>query len=190
VRRRGRPLTDSGVKARFFHAVKEAQLAHLIKVDMRTEAFCFSIDEERLRYVELLDGKLLVVSNTDAPAAEVVQRYKSLADIERGFRVLKSDIEIGPVYHRLPQRIRAHALVCFLALLLHRVMRMRLKAANREESPTRLLEQLRRIHRQTVKTAGGKTLSGLSDVTPQQRSLFAALELQGPTPQEIAKPAP
>jgi hypothetical protein len=42
------------------------------------------------------------VTNTDAPAAEVVQRYKSLADIERGFRVLKSDIEIGPVYHRFP----------------------------------------------------------------------------------------
>ena len=35
----------------------------------------------------------------------MVQRYKSLADIERGFRVLKSDIEMGPVYHRLPKRI-------------------------------------------------------------------------------------
>lgn len=189
VRRRGRPLTDSGVKARFFHAVKEAQLAHLIKVDMRQEAFSFSIDEQRLRYVSLLDGKLLLVSNTDAPAAEVVQRYKSLADIERGFRVLKSDIEIGPVYHRLPKRIRAHALVCFLALMLHRVMRMRLKAGKREESPTRLLEQLRRIHRQTAKTGDGRTITGLSEMTPQQRSLFAALDLPSPRPQEIAKPA-
>jgi transposase len=52
----------------------------------------------------------------------------------------------------LPKRIRAHAMVCFLALMLHRVMRMRLKAGNREDSPTRPLEQLRRIHRQTVKT--------------------------------------
>jgi transposase len=63
-------------------------------------------------------------------------------DIERGFRTLKSDIEIGPVYHRLPRRIRAHAMVCFLALILHRVLRMRLKNSKREESPTRLLEQL------------------------------------------------
>jgi transposase len=69
-----------------------------------------------------------------------VQRYKILADIERGFRVLKSDIEIGPVYHRLPQRIRAHALICFLALVLYRVMRMRLKAAKRSESPTHAAE--------------------------------------------------
>ena len=58
-------------------------------------------DEERQRYLELLDGKLLLVTNTDAPAAEVVQRYKSLANIERGFRVLKSDIEISPVHHRI-----------------------------------------------------------------------------------------
>jgi hypothetical protein len=43
----------------------------------------------------------------DLKPAEVVSRYKALADIERGFRVLKSEIEIAPVHHRLPQRIRA-----------------------------------------------------------------------------------
>jgi hypothetical protein len=45
--------------------------------------------------------------------------------IKRGFRVLKSDIEIGPVHHRLPARIRAHAIICFLALVLYRVMPIR-----------------------------------------------------------------
>ena len=73
-------------------------------------------------------------------AAEVVERYKSLADIERGFKVLKSEIEIGPVYHRLPERIRAHAQLCFLALILHRVMRSRLQSANTGLSPERALE--------------------------------------------------
>jgi hypothetical protein len=58
---------------------------------------------------------LLLVTPTDTPAAEVVQRFKSLSDIERRVRVLKSDIadlgfcQIGPVYHRLPGRIRSHA---------------------------------------------------------------------------------
>ena len=118
---------------------------------------CISVSLERLprQYRWLLDGKLLLVTNTNAPAPEVVQRYKSLADIERGFKVLKSDIEIGPVYHRLPKRIRSHALVCFMALILYRVMRMRLKAANKTESPSTLLEQLKRIHQQTVQTADG-----------------------------------
>ena len=51
----------------------------------------------------------------DLTPPEVVQRYEALAYIERGFGVLKSEVEIEPVYHRLPERIRAHAFVCFLA---------------------------------------------------------------------------
>jgi transposase len=102
-RAKGRPMSDSGTKARFYHAVKDAHMAHLIKVDLKAELFSYTIDEDKKGYLELLDGKLLLVTNTSAPAPEVVQRYKNLADIERGFRVLKSDIEIGPVYHRLPK---------------------------------------------------------------------------------------
>ena len=185
---KGRPMSDSGVKARFYHAVKDAHMAHVIKVDLLAELFRYTIDEDKKRYLELLDGKLLLVTNTDTPPAEVVQRYKSLADIERGFRVLKSDIEIGPVYHRLPQRIRAHALVCFMALILYRVMRMRLTAAKRSESPTALLEQLRRIHQQTVQTTDGTTLTGLTEMTPAQKSLFAALDLPLPILENLIKP--
>ena len=103
--------------------------------------------------------------------------------------VLKSDIEIGPVYHRLPQRIRAHALICFMALVLYRVMRMRLKATKRSESPTTLLEQLKRIHQQTVATSAGTTLTGLTEITPAQKSLFAALNLAPPTPPQTS-PSP
>lgn len=66
-----------------------------------------------------MDGKRLLVTNvTDLTPKEIVQRYKSLADIERGFRVLKSEIEIATVYHQLPQRIRAHAMICFMTLIL------------------------------------------------------------------------
>lgn len=185
---KGRPMSDSGAKARFYHEVKAAHMAHVIKVDLKEELFSYTIDEDKKRYLELLDGKLLLVTNTKATAAEVVQRYKSLADIERGFRVLKSDIEIGPVYHRLPQRIRAHALICFMALILYRVMRMRLKVAKRSESPATLLEQLKRIHQQTIETNEGKTLTGLTEITAAQKSLFAALELTPPTSSDLAKP--
>ncbi|MBE0475426.1 IS1634 family transposase [Rhodoferax sp.] len=185
---KGRPMSDSGTKARFYHAVKDAHMAHLIKVDLKADLFSYTIDEDKKRYLELLDGKLLLVTNTSTTAAEVVQRYKSLADIERGFRVLKSDIEIGPVYHRLPQRIRAHTLICFMALILFRVMRMRLKVAKRSESPTTLLESLKRIHQQTVATSDGQTLTGLTEITPAQKSLFAALELTLPTPSDLTKP--
>jgi transposase len=182
---KGRPMSDSGAKARFYHAVKDASLAHIIKVDLKGDLFSYEIDEARKKYLEMLDGKLLLVTNTDLAPSEVVSRYKSLADIERGFRVLKSDIEIGPVYHRLPRRIRAHAMVCFMALILYRVMRMRLQAANRGESPTTLLAQFKRIQQQTVQTEDGQSLNGITEINPAQKSLFNALELKAPTPNNL-----
>ncbi len=93
----------------------------------------------------------------------------------------------GPVYHRLPRRIRAHALICFMALVLYRVMRMRLKDAKRSESHSTLLESLKRIHQQTVETSEGATLTGLTEITAAQKSLFAALKLTPPTPSDLVQ---
>ncbi|MGQ0708558.1 MAG: IS1634 family transposase [Rhodoferax sp.] len=188
-RGRGRPLSDSGAKARLYHAVKEAHLAHLIKVDLKSALFSFSINEQRQRHLERLDGKLLVVTNTHAGAEEVIARYKSLADIERGFRTLKSDIEIGSIYHRSPKRIRAHALICFLALILHRVLRMRLKKASREESPTRLLQALQRVQQQAASTTDGQVVRGVTKLAPEQKDLFAAIGVPTPKAQEFDQTA-
>ena len=105
--------------------------------------------------------------------------YRALADIERGFRVLKSDIEIAPVHHRRPDRIRAHALLCFLALVLYRVMRMRLKAKGHSSSPRTALDLLARIHRQQAKIADRK-LEGITTPSPEQLDLFEALNLPKP----------
>ena len=117
---RGRKLSDSGAKARFFHEVCEAHLANIIRVDLKSELFTYAIDQAAQARAEAMDGKLLLVSNVpDLTPAQVVARYKSLADIERGFHVLKSEIDIAPVFHRLPERIRAHASICFMALVLH-----------------------------------------------------------------------
>ncbi|RMG57383.1 MAG: IS1634 family transposase, partial [Bacteroidetes bacterium] len=146
IKSRGRKLSDGGATAKLYKKVCEASLAKIIKVDMKSPLFCYDIDQGALQQARLMDGKLLLVTNvTDFSPQEVVARYKSLADIERGFRVLKSDIEIGPVYHRLPKRIKAHAMICFMALILHRIMRMRLKASGSAFSPERALAQLRRI---------------------------------------------
>ena len=105
--------------------------------------------------------------------------YRSLADIERGFRVLKSDIEIAPVYRRLPDRIRTHALICFLALVLHRVMRMRLKAHGNTHSPKTTLELLRRLQKHRVQL-GNQQLTGIGRISAQQLELFAALDIKNP----------
>ncbi len=111
-------------------------MARFLKADLQVDRFNYNIDEEAVAKAELFDGKLSVLTNTpDLTLAEAVSRYKNLADIEQGFRVLKSDIEIAPVHHRLPGRIRSHAMICFLALVLYRVMRMRLNAKGHAASP-------------------------------------------------------
>jgi transposase len=91
------------------------------------------------------------------------------------------------VYHRLPKRIRAHALVCFLALILHRVLRMRLKQAKRQESPTRLLEQLKRVQQQAAATADGQVVRGVTKLAGEQRELFAAIGVPAPKAQEFVQ---
>lgn len=179
--RRGRPLSDSGAKARLFHAVAEARLSRIIKVDLKSDEFSYDIDEKALEHAQMMDGKLLLVTNaSDLSTADVIRRYKSLADIERGFRVLKSDLDIAPVYHRLPERIRAHALICFIALVLHRVMRNRLAASGLALSPDRALEQLQRIQHHRIRISKGEPVTGISEISKEQSGVFAALGVKKP----------
>ena len=182
VVQRGRKLSDSGAKARFFHEVSDAHLARIIKVDLKSDLFTYQIDESALARAQLMDGKLMLITNVkDMAPLEVIRRYKSLADIERGFRVLKSDIEIAPVFHRLPERIKAHASICFMALILYRVMRKRLKLAGSELSPEAALAQLRRIQRHTVCIDNGAPIPGVSTIQPSQAQTLAALNVNKPT---------
>lgn len=182
VSARGRKLSDSGAKARLYHEVKEAHLAKIVKVDLKSDLFSYAIDETALKQAELLDGKLMLVTNVaDLTPPEVVQRYKALADIERGFRVLKSEIEIAPVYHRLPERIRAHAFVCFLALIVYRVMRQRLKLAKSELSPERALAELRKIQRHQVRINKAEPIAGISTINDAQAKVLETLNIRKPT---------
>lgn len=177
---RGRRASDRGAYSRFARAVAEAELTCFIKPDLQSDRFSYTVDEEAIEAAELFDGKLAVLTNApDIKPAEAIARYKSLADIERGFRVLKSDIEIAPVHHRLPDRIRAHAMICFLALVLYRVMRMRLKAHGHSASPRTALDLLARIQKHTAHI-GEKSFHGTSKTTPEQLALFDALNLQKP----------
>ena len=73
---------------------------------------------------------------------------------------------IAPVHHRLLDRIRAHALICFLALVLYRVMRMRLKAGENSASPRAALNLLSRIQKHTAHV-GDHTFNTTSKTTPE-----------------------
>ena len=80
------------------------------------------------------------------------------------------------MHRRLPDRIHAHALICFLALTLYRVMRMRLKAKGHSASPKAALQILSRIQHNTTHI-GEKTFKGHSKTNQKQMELFDALSL-------------
>jgi len=81
------------------------------------------IDKRKIAAEERLDGKYLIKTSDDTLSLnDIVLGYKQLHDIERGFRTLKTELELRPVYHRKAERIRAHVLICWLALLLIRTV--------------------------------------------------------------------
>ena len=80
------------------------------------------INQAKVQEEESLDGKYLLSSSDDTLSAEdVALGYKQLMEVERAFRTLKTTLELRPLYHRKKDRIHAHVLICYLALLLVRI---------------------------------------------------------------------
>ena len=80
------------------------------------------IDRAKVRTEQNLDGKFLLrTSDPTLSAEDIAVGYKQLLEVERGWRDMKSTLDLRPVFHRLEDRIRAHVLLCWLALLLIRI---------------------------------------------------------------------
>ncbi|HEX3957449.1 MAG TPA: IS1634 family transposase [Trebonia sp.] len=80
------------------------------------------IDAAKAKAEENLDGKyLLRTSDPKMTAEDIALGYKQLLEVERGWRDMKQVIDLRPVYHRKEDRIRAHVILCWLALLLGRL---------------------------------------------------------------------
>lgn len=178
---RGRRASDRGSYIAMNKKIQEKHLGRFIECDLNSDRFSYSIKEKALQKAEQLDGKLLLISNCDPSqsAESLVARYKSLADIEQGFKTLKSDIEIAPVHHRLPKRLRAHSAICFIALFLQRVMRLRLKANASNHSSQSALRVLNRIQHHEI-VIDNLTKKGIGKITKEQEQLLLDLGVAQP----------
>ena len=82
-------------------------------------AFTFARKTDSIAREAALDGLYIIrtsVRATEMDAAECVRTYKSLAQVERAFRSLKSvDLQVRPIHHRTADRVRAHIFLCVLA---------------------------------------------------------------------------
>jgi len=122
-----------------------------------------------------LDGKYLIAtSDPQISAEDIALGYKNLLEAERGFRDLKSTLLLRPVFHRLDHRIRAHVLICWLALLLIRV-------AERGSGETwrNINRQLGRITQVTLAGPAG-TVVQTTPLKPEQKAIYQALSVQPP----------
>ncbi len=133
------------------------------------------IDRAKVKAEANLDGKyLLATSDPHITAEDAALGYKNLLEAERGFRDLKSELLLRPVFHRLEHRIRAHVLICWLALLLTRVA---------ERSCGQSWRNIRRETgrlKQVTLTGEAGTITQTTPIRPSQKAIYQALSIVPP----------
>ena len=144
------------------------------------------LDKSKIAREEKLDGKYLISTSDDhLTPEEIVMGYKQLHEIERVNRDLKHTVDVRPVYHRRSDRIKAHVLLCWLALLLIRV-------AENETGETwhNLRKQFKSYQVAYHATPHGEVVQ-TNPIKPEQKRVLDALDikppkryLHSPTPQK------
>lgn len=168
---KGRKPTPSGTYDRIRDHLRDHNLLRFYHLKRTGDTVTVTKDRKVLEWENKVDG-MLMLETTDLalPLNEVVGRYKELAEIERGWRSLKSTLLIRPVYHWTEKRIRAHIFVCVLALQIERWMRRKLKTV----SVPKALFQLQRIKMGELVIGGSKTRL-LTRPTNQQKQWLASI---------------
>lgn len=100
------------------------------------------LDLEKLKEEEALDGYYAIVtSEYEETADRIIDMYRGLWRIEESFRITKSDLESRPVYVSTEEHIKAHFLTCFVALVIARILEMKM---GRKYNITQMLESLKK----------------------------------------------
>jgi hypothetical protein len=164
--RRGKPPADEHVRAEC--ALRDhPTLGRWVR---QTPGGRLALDRAKLRAEAKLDGKyLLSTSDPDLSAEDIALGYKNLLEAKRAFRDLKTTLDLRPVYHRLERRIRAHVLLCWLALLLVRVAE-RQTGTTWRQTWRQLAAELGRLHLATLAGPDGRA-QHTTRLTATQRAI-------------------
>ena len=160
--------------------VAHKSLGRYLKMDRRGRPV---IDRAKVKAEERLDGKYLVITSDDSLSTEdVALGYKQLTEVESAWRSLKSELDLRPMHHRKADRIKAHVLLCWLALLLVRVVEVRC-----EESWTRVRQEMDRLHRGVFEGPAGRFVQR-TELTQLQHQLLKAVGVAPPPRFEMIQP--
>ncbi|MGD2136591.1 MAG: IS1634 family transposase, partial [Gemmatimonadales bacterium] len=168
---RGQSPAPQKVYNRIRDYLRDRNLLSLYEVELVGEKLSVKKNRKALAWEEAIDGILMLeTTDLEMPAEEVVKRYKELAEIERGWRTLKSSLLLRPVYHWTEQRIRAHIFICVLALQVERWMRNRLETISVQKA-LQVLQQIK-VGELTV---NGKTITMATKPTAEHKELLQKL---------------
>ncbi|ACL01977.1 transposase IS4 family protein [Desulfatibacillum aliphaticivorans] len=133
------------------------------------------INKAKITEEEKLDGKYLLSCSDDTLSPEeIALGYKQLLEVERAFRTLKSTLDLRPVYHRKDERIRSHVTLCWLALLLVRLIE--LETGMTWNQVRRILE---RLHMGEFFLNNSRILQR-TELTQDQNKLLKKLKIKPP----------
>ncbi len=149
-----------------------------------TKAGLLRIDRAAVAADAKLDGKFLLrTSDPTLSAADVALGYKQLLEVERAWRDMKTTLALRPVFHRKETRIRAHVLLCWLALLL-----VRLAENATGETWRNLRFEMDKLHLGRFVAPAGE-VAQRTELTARQATIFKALEIaEPPRYTELASP--
>ena len=109
-----------------------------------------SIDYEKYKADNKWDGLKGYITNSELSKDEVIENYSQLWQIEKAFRISKTDLKIRPIYHRLPKRIEAHICLSFVAYKLYKELERQLKEKKAAISPQKAIEIAQSIYEVAV----------------------------------------
>ena len=115
----GKLAGQGNIGVRVGKVINQYKVAKHFDLDIGENQFTFARKPDSIAAEAALDGVYIIrtsVPATQMDAPQCVRNYKSLANVERAFRSLKTiDLKVRPIHHRLADRVRAHIFLCMLA---------------------------------------------------------------------------
>lgn len=91
------------------------------------------------------DGLKGYATNTSLSRNKVIENYSQLWQVEKAFRISKTDLRIRPIYHRIKSRIEAHICICFTAYTIYKELERLLKKNKIDLSPEKAINEIKEI---------------------------------------------
>lgn len=132
-----------------------------------------SIDYEKFNADGVWDGLKGYVSNTDLRPAEIIGTYQNLWQVEKAFRMSKTDLRFRPIYHYNINRIKAHLLICFTALSVYRAFEYKLQEQGISISIEKAIKELKEIQQITYRLpSSGEKIDHLLNLNTNQKLIL------------------